>query len=257
MPSNRNVAIRVHPHEIFTDQRFTDVFLDFDIPARQAPRSGWRLKVVAHTYAAATCEGCGHHPSRRVFFFTHTTRNELRMLGSECAREWLRVDEFRLAINKLDRELSHRRRAHATMPVEIIEDLEGEEGFLVWALANPDVKVWLEAWTEPAWRALGGPPVHVRNIRLYQRQVASRSALTTRQTGAVRRRMAFATDAMQSHLANVSDTISSVPAIREMIHNLGVAAGDALESMSLLSETLTFSDTRHQLMSEVTGKHPR
>lgn len=153
----RNVSIRVHPDEIRQSQRFTDVFIPtvHHNTVGYVRRRGYRLRYVAHTWASATCEICAHRPARRLFFFYSASRNEWRMLGSECAREWLSPADFQHELRALDREI----RSAARMNIGRAEELDEEEDDLdnlirtsiapQWQRDNRNVFVWLNNYVRP------------------------------------------------------------------------------------------------------------
>lgn len=115
MPATTDPAAtrtRVSAYQARIERTLTDVFID--VPQYNQAGQEWRLINVAHTNGFAQCELCGHVPIKRLFFIESSSTQTVKMIGSECARNYLRVDlveAYERTLNRLqNRRRTERRR---------------------------------------------------------------------------------------------------------------------------------------------------
>lgn len=114
MPATTDPAAtrtRVSAYQARIERTLTDVFID--VPRHNQAGQEWVLVNVAHTNGFAQCELCGHVPIKRLFFIESTTTQVTKMIGSECARNYLRVDlveAYERTLNRQQNRLRTQRR---------------------------------------------------------------------------------------------------------------------------------------------------
>jgi hypothetical protein len=176
---------RVNSYQARIERSLTDIYMD--VPTERQAGQAWHLVAVAHTQGHATCELCGHNPIRRLFFIRHTSTNQELMIGSECARNYARVDLIDAYLNRMVRQQNttrqqaqraERQRAFEERRTAQQAARSGERQG--WATTNADVIAFL------ATQASGSDNF----LRSLHSQVQSSGWLTERQTDAARRNMA-------------------------------------------------------------------
>jgi hypothetical protein len=143
---------RVSSYQARIERSLTDIF--FEVPSYERmlreDNSGvsWTLVSVGHTNGWAVCELCGHRPIRRLFWIApvangNVDESRMLMIGSECAREYARVDLVNSYLNRLTREQSNRREATRREEQQAEWRREREERAAQWRGNNADVIEWL------------------------------------------------------------------------------------------------------------------
>jgi Family of unknown function (DUF6011) len=176
---------RVSAYQARIERTLTDIFID--VPENRSAGQEWVLVAVAHTRGHATCQLCGHNPIRRLFFIKSVSSGRELMIGSECARNYVRVNLVDAYLNSLVREQNTRRvaaqRAERNRAYEerrAARQAAAATGGAAWRAANADVIAFL------ATRAGGSD----RFLASLAAQVAQPGGwLTERQTAAARTNM--------------------------------------------------------------------
>jgi len=175
---------RVSAYQARIERSLTDIYMD--VPANRNAGQAWHLVAVAHTRGYAVCELCGHNPIRRLFFIKHQETGAEKMIGSECARNYVRVDLVDAYLNSMVREQGRRRVAtereanrRAWQERRAARAAARTTERAQWAAQNQDVIEFLA-------RHLNGSDSFLRSVAEQQR---TSGWLTERQTAAVRRNM--------------------------------------------------------------------
>jgi hypothetical protein len=176
---------RVSAYQARIERTLTDIFID--VPENRSAGQEWRLVAVAHTRGHATCQLCGHNPIRRLFFIQSSTTGRELMIGSECARNYVRVDLVDAYMRSLVRQ-QHRNNQAAQREEWARQRAERNAAraqattteSATWRAANADVIAFLATQAGGSDRFL---------VSLAQQVARPGGWLTERQTAAARRNM--------------------------------------------------------------------
>lgn len=197
---------RVTAYQARIERTLTDIF--HEVPLTNQAGQEWVLTSVAHTNGYASCELCGHTPIKRLFFIESTTTGASKMIGSECARNYLRVDLVEAYERTLNRSMNQRRvavrrnaAAEARRAEYAARELARINERAAWRAANEDVIVFLASYT--------GTDRFLTSVR---DSLARYTSLTERQTASVRDHMRSTTTARRN-AADAAATPDQVPHI--------------------------------------------
>jgi hypothetical protein len=197
---------RVTAYQARIERTLTDIF--HEVPQANQAGNEWILTSVAHTNGYASCELCGHTPIKRLFFIQSRSTGAERMIGSECARNYLSVDLVQAYERTLNRSMNRRRvnaRREAAREQYIAQraaqEAERVQRRAAWRTTNADVIAFLASYV--------GNDVFLTSVR---DQLARYTSLTERQTTVVRERMASSAVARQN-AADTAATPDQVPHI--------------------------------------------
>lgn len=185
MPINETTTRpqRVSSYQARIERTLTDSY--HEVPSNGQAGSEWVLEAVGHTNGYATCELCGHSPIRRLFWIRNTSTQDTKMIGSECARNYVRVNLVDAYLRTLTREQNRRRtnarreeqRATYAANRAALEAARSVER-ATWRESNSNLVSWL--------RTYDGTNSFVADLR---RSLSQYGSLTLNQTVAAQRVM--------------------------------------------------------------------
>lgn len=238
MPEITNVTNvrppRVSSYQARIERTLTDIY--HEVPPISQAGQEWILEAVGHTNGYASCELCGHFPIKRLFWIRNCTTQDQRMIGSECARNYVRVDLVDAYMRTIQREQNRtrtatRRRERRNTYMQNRSNLEAqrEQERVAWRETNADLILWLSVDSScPNSNFLADMVTSLRRF----------GSLTENQTAAVRRVMAERASRTTTRPQNALDRAASPDQVPH-IYNGTYTMDDGSQHMTFQIYTAT------------------